>query len=93
MFDSSALGAIRASRSNMPPAPIEGSCAASPIATSFDPAVLDGFGEPAEPVGVGHAGLIEVDRRVRVDVELAALRHARRARPASGFGRRAAGLS
>jgi hypothetical protein len=37
MFDSSALGAMNVSRANMPPAPIEGSCAASPIATSFAP--------------------------------------------------------
>ena len=76
MFESSALGAMSASRSNMPPAPIEGSCAASPIATSFDAGVLHDFGEPVEAVGVGHARLVEVDRRVLVDVELAALARA-----------------
>ena len=35
--------------------------------------MLHDFGEPAEAVGVGHARLVEVDRRVRVDGELAAL--------------------
>jgi hypothetical protein len=36
------------------------------------PVVLHGFGEPAVPVCVGHAGLVEVDRGVLADVELAA---------------------
>ena len=57
----------------MPPAPIEGSCAASPIVDELRACALDDLGEPVEPVGVGHAGLVEVDRRVPVDVELPAL--------------------
>ena len=32
------------------------------------PGALDDLGEPVEAVGVGHAGLVEVDRRVLVDV-------------------------
>ncbi len=35
--------------------------------------MLHDFGEPIEPVGVGHARLIEVDRAVLADGELAAL--------------------
>ncbi len=41
--------------------------------------MLHHLGEPVEPVGVGHPGLVEVDRRVRIDVDLAVLdtRHER----------------
>ena len=93
MFESSALGAIWASRSNMPPAPIEGSCARVADRHELCPAVLHDLGEPVEAVGVRHAGLVEVDRRVAVDVRAGRAPRARRARPGSRSDPASAGLS
>ena len=75
----------------MPPAPIEGSCAASPIATSFDPVCSTTSVSRSEAVGVGHARLVEVDRRVLRRRRAGRARRGRRARRGSASGRRARG--
>jgi hypothetical protein len=71
-FESRALRARYTSRSNMPPAPIDGSCAPSPIATSFDPCA-------SRPQSADLAGrcqpprLVDIDGRVLVDAQPPAL--------------------
>ena len=53
----------------MPPGPIEGSCLPSPTAISFAPERSTSSVRRVEAGVVGHPGLIEEDRRVRVDVD------------------------
>ncbi len=72
-FDRAALGAMSATRSNMPPAPIDGELRTVADRHELRPRTLDFACEPTEAVGVGHARLIEEDRRRRVEREPAVL--------------------
>ena len=58
-------------RSNMPPAPIEGSCAGSPIVTAFAPLSWIRRVKRSSRRRVAHPGLVVEDGRVVVDADAA----------------------
>ena len=69
MSESSALGAMSESRANMPPGADRGELCGVADRDELCPGALDDAVSRLEAVGVGHAGLVEVDRRVGADVE------------------------